>query len=508
MATLQNLVVRISGNTASLNKAIDKAQSRMQRFRSSVKGAFGALRRLAVGAAVLGGAAILGFAVAAVKNFIEVGDEIQKMAERTGLSTEALSELRFAAEKAGTDLDTVEKAVKRMATTLYDAELGLSTSTDALAALGIGLEELQGLDPEAQFIKLLNAIAAIEDPTLRAALAQRIFGRAGTALLPLLADGTAGFEALRQEARDLGVVLSQDAADSAADFNDALTELKGAAFAAFLPLGGVIVPILTDFARWFTKNIPNIKNFFTEVGAAVKPFTDAFLSGLGLIYDIYFKFLNYLLDNKPVLIAVLAAIGIAIVAAFGPVSLAFIAIVGLIALIGFLRDNWSSVKEVFETVSNAILGFFRSKWAWMLPGGAFIKGILFLADNWRAIWSGMKTAFRAAADFIVSGINDIIANINRLTNALNFIPGLDIGSIPSIPGFRTGVEDFGGGFAKVHGGEIITYLPPGSGVTPAGQGMGGGGMTVSLNFYGDVLTGEDFDERVNKALLAFERAGN
>ena len=58
------------------------------------------------------------------------------MAKRTGFSTEALSELRFAAEQSGADLGTLEKGVKRMQSTLLDAELGLSTAVDALETAG------------------------------------------------------------------------------------------------------------------------------------------------------------------------------------------------------------------------------------------------------------------------------------------------------------------------------------------------------------------------------------
>ena len=99
MATLSSLVVRITGNTVALNKSIQKAQTRLTKFRSAAQKAFGALRRAALGAAVIGGTAIVGFAIAAVKSFAETGDEIDKMAKRTGFSTEALSELGFAAEQ-------------------------------------------------------------------------------------------------------------------------------------------------------------------------------------------------------------------------------------------------------------------------------------------------------------------------------------------------------------------------------------------------------------------------
>ena len=104
MATLANLVVRISGNTASLNKAVDKAETRMGKFKKGAGKAFAAVRKAATGLAIAGAAAIIGFATGAIKNFADLGDELDKMSQRTGLSVENLSALKFAAEQSGASL--------------------------------------------------------------------------------------------------------------------------------------------------------------------------------------------------------------------------------------------------------------------------------------------------------------------------------------------------------------------------------------------------------------------
>ena len=257
MATLSTLVVRIKGNTAQLNKAIKSAQTRLDRFKRSAQNAFGALRRAALGAAVIGGAAIVGFAAASIKKFAQVGDEIQKMALRTGFSTEALSELKFAAEQAGTDLDTLEKGVKRMASVIFDANNGLTESVRAFTALGLSVEQFNGLSPEEQFFLFANALAQVEDASLKAAIAQDIFGRAGTQLLPLFAQGTEGMEALREKARELGIVFSQEDANAAAEFTDTMNELNKAIQGIQFSIGRVAVPWLTKFVNALTWTVLN-----------------------------------------------------------------------------------------------------------------------------------------------------------------------------------------------------------------------------------------------------------
>ena len=65
---------------------------------------------------------------------------------------------------------------------------------------------------------------------------------------------------------------------------------------------------------------------------------------------------------------------------------------------------------------------------------------------------------------------------------------------------RAGLAEGGnvqrGGMVKVgeRGPELLN-LPRGAQVTPLARGGGGRATTVNLNFYGDVLTNEDFDER-------------
>lgn len=191
---------------------------------------------------------------ALVQSAANAGDEIQKMALRTGFSTEALSEFKHAAELSGSSIESVEKGVKRMQKMLFDAEKGLSTSKDALAALNLSFEDLRGLSPEEQFSKLSMAIADIEDPSRRAALAQEVFGKAGTELLPMLASGSEGIAAMRQEARDLGIVFSQDAADASAKFNDDLDRLKKGFGGVFKELAMNLMPMFTN------KLLPAIKD--------------------------------------------------------------------------------------------------------------------------------------------------------------------------------------------------------------------------------------------------------
>jgi len=77
-----------------------------------------------------------------------------------------------------------------------------------------------------------------------------------------------------------------------------------------------------------------------------------------------------------------------------------------------------------------------------------------------------------------------------------------IGKLP-IPGFASGVENFGGGLAKVHGGEVLANLPAGTSVFPRGQGLG---ANIS-NVFNLVDSESNLARRVSELIMRQVRAG-
>jgi len=193
---------------------------------------------------VAAGGAILAAGALSVKTFAEMGDEVHKMALRTGFATEALSRLKYAAEIGGASLDDIEKAAKRMSMSILDAKDGLAETTRSFNKIGIAVEDLEGLSPEEQFMKIAGALANVEDATEKAALAQKLFGKAGTALLPMLADGTAGLKAMMEEAEKFAPIFDEEAAAAAAKLTDLMGELSGATTKVKMVIAEQLVPIL------------------------------------------------------------------------------------------------------------------------------------------------------------------------------------------------------------------------------------------------------------------------
>lgn len=221
-------------------------------------------RLMAAGTAIT--APILGAAAA----FSEVGDAVAKMAARTGLSTEAVSAFGFAAGQSGTDIGTLEKGVRTMQRTLDTAAQGGKAASKAFERLGVDVGALQQLSPEDQFLALSDALAAVEDPGERAALAMQIFGRAGTALLPMFSNGAAGIRALMAQAEQLGIVMDADTAKSAERLNDSIGELMTAFKAITVTVGAAVAPALSGLASSVALIAGQVAKYVSENKAFVQ----------------------------------------------------------------------------------------------------------------------------------------------------------------------------------------------------------------------------------------------
>ena len=218
----KSLLFVIKANIEDYNKKIGDAERNFKRSFGNIQKQLETTSRQFM---MLGGAITAAFVGATIK-FADTADKLVEMSQRTGIGVEALQELGFAAKLSGSSLEGLEISVKRM-------QVAISNSSPAFKDLGISLDALRTLSPDQQLKKVLTAIAAIPDPTKRAAAAIDIFGKSGTDLLPMLEGGAAGLQKMIDRAHELGIVFSPDTVKSAADLKDSFDAL-GFQFQALL----------------------------------------------------------------------------------------------------------------------------------------------------------------------------------------------------------------------------------------------------------------------------------
>lgn len=214
----------------------------------------------ALTAIIATGAAAGATLVALTAETAAYADDAIKTAERIGLTVEELQALDFALGISGTSMEQQRASFVRLARTASDANEGLTTAQRAFDRIGVSVTDASGeLKPmEALIRDVADGLSRMENETLRTATAQELFGRRGTDLLQFIEDGAAGINALTEEARSYGAIMSTEAAEGAEEFNDELlrarTVVRGVRQAIGLELIPEMTELITAFREWFAAN--------------------------------------------------------------------------------------------------------------------------------------------------------------------------------------------------------------------------------------------------------------
>jgi hypothetical protein len=216
-ATIERLYkVTVDGNEAvrQLQKIAGSTQavdSKLAAFGETVKKA----------GAALGAAFVVDRIVSGFQSVVDSMDKLVKASQEVGVAAENLQALRYAAEASGASAEELDKGLQKLSQGMQDIESGTTSAAKALRAMGV-----TGADTADQaFAKIADAFAEMPDGAQKTALAIDIFGKAGARLIPTLNAGREGLREFAKEARELGLVMSQEAIRAAEHFNDQMDML-------------------------------------------------------------------------------------------------------------------------------------------------------------------------------------------------------------------------------------------------------------------------------------------
>lgn len=450
--------VEFTGKDAPLIKALNRVKRRLNKWGDSV-GQLG--RRVAAA-----GAAIVAPMVLATRVFANAGDKFDKMSKRTGVSVEALSELEFAAQQSGASVEALEKSMARMSGTILDAERGLSTATDALAEVGLSVDDLKGLAPDKQFEKLAGAIAKVDDASRKTAIARMIFGRGGAELLPLINEGADGIAMLRAEAAELGLTMSTETAVAAARLSDAMNRAKQVVLRVVIAVGEALEPAMTAASNAIAKSAKAVKEWVNKNRDAIRT---ALAVGVGLI-SLGAVIVSVGLALKLAAFAaggfatVITLIGSVMGVILSPIGLVTAAVIGLLMTftdatngigdaVRWLQDKFAgmldALRESLGAMGQALAAGEVGKAAdvlWATLRLAWTKGVAALNEKWaewrtfltataidamgrlqsivakgaaaiQSVWASLKAGTKSTWESIVNGVTKEFNNIKVLTDS-------------------------------------------------------------------------------------------
>lgn len=222
-------------NSAKIEiNAVDNTRSAFESVKNSIKNMTSSSAALSAGLGLIGGSAAIAGMMNIAKNAINAADAMNDLSKKTGISVEGIGAWSLAAEKSGTSIESIAKAIAK--TSKYMVEHG-----DNLKKLGI-----EGKTAEEVMIKLAGIIQKLpSDDPRRVALSMEVMGKSAQDLLPLLSEGEKGLKAMLDRGKELNPITKQMAEESD-KFNDQLAELKVSASGFGVSLASSMIPNLLE----------------------------------------------------------------------------------------------------------------------------------------------------------------------------------------------------------------------------------------------------------------------
>ena len=419
---------------------------------------------------------------------IEDASRLNAAFEMTGLdaatSQKAMKGLAGQLSIAGQQLDAYQsqQAAAALAHKTFNGRLGASAST--FARLGVSIRTAEGgtVDMKTALLDTAEQFKNMPAGADKTALAVKLFGKAGLAMLPFLNKGKAGVEELMKSSDKLGTTLSDKDVKAAKASTMAKRELSHAVEGLQITVGRELYPMMTKFAQMLTDNVvPAVRSVLDwmkenkqtvvilagvigglivahkamaiattlwkdamlvwqtvqKVGTAIQWAFNAALEAnpIGLVVAAIALFIGgiVLLFNKnkafhDLVLKVWAAIkqyvqGFVdwfVKSALPWLKAAFIVISSVVVAL------WNTFTNAFgkiQTTVGSVVGWIHDKFNGLLD---FFQGLgSTISGIFGSVWSGIKSTFKT----MWNGLADIL---NTGIDGANLIPGVHISHVPHL----------------------------------------------------------------------------
>lgn len=458
-ATLGTAYVQVvpstEGIAGELSSAFDTAGtdagvSSGKKFGDSFGGALGAAMKtggIAVAGVAAGVTALGGAFAKSAGDVASYGDDVDKMSQKIGISSQAYQEWDAILQHSGTSMSAMRPAMKTLFT---QAQNG----SDAFQKLGMSQEEVANMSREDLFAATITALQGVTDENEKATLAQELLGRGATEMGALLNTSAEDTEEMRKKVHELGGVMSDDAVKASAKYQDSLQDMQTA-------INGAKMGIMSNFLPAMTGVMDGIGMLFS--GDSKK--------GIGMIKDGLNQFISKLSETIPKVIETGTQILLALVDAIVQ-NLPQIVKAGTEAILQLAKGIADALPQLIPAAVDAVLAIVDG----LIDNidmivDAALQLIIGLADGLikaiPKIIEKIPTIIQKIFDALVkSGPKIAEAGVKLLTSLVQNLPAIIATIIKAVPeiiknllsGFASAVSSFASAGVKLFT-SIVQNLP-------------------------------------------------
>jgi len=329
-----------------LLKAVDRTRRPFGAVAKRATALTGTLAKLSAGFAIGGAGALTIF----TKNAMQAIDVMDKTSRRIGINVTQLSELEHVANLTGVQTNTMAMALQRLTRRLSESTAGYGEARGALTELSLSAEDLLALPIGEQLGVIGDRMNQLGSSAARVRLAMKLFDSEGVQMTQILEKGSAGINEMMEEARALGLSLTDLDVAKVVAANDAMTRMGGL-------VKGLSYQFAVEFAPFVEYAVTSLTDMAKEMGgmrSVAGEFMKSIFGPIGVLLDSFQKmriFLAYV--NVGWQAFELAALT-AITTILAPLGYAIDGVNWLKEKLGmepggnFIFDTWRSSIETYE----------------------------------------------------------------------------------------------------------------------------------------------------------------
>lgn len=406
---LQREIISTESKLASMKKEAQTASVEMQRVAASADQISDATAKAAEKTRALSAAAaaVSVALIGAAYNAAKTADDLATLSQQSGLATDSLQKMRYAADVVDVSADTIISAMRRMKKNMASESEGVVEAWDTL---GVSVTDTTGdyRDAEEVFYDTIKALSRIPNETERDVLAMQLFGKSADELAGIIDDGGAALRMYGDEAERLGLIMDEKTIAALTEANNQIDLMKQKATNTITLVGA---KVLTVAEPALEKILGVVDKLFTALGkldegtlstiltvsiavAAISPVTKL-ISGIS-------GGISNLIGLLPKLETFLGSTG-------GKIFIIVAAITAIVTMISKLKDAWSEMNNFEKVISvlglvttaaiaaAAAMGAFQSAATMGIAAAGIVAGIAAIMG---AIESAKK---RAGTPMMASG---------------------------------------------------------------------------------------------------------
>lgn len=409
---------------------------------------------------------------------ITTADDLNTLAAQTGFSTEEIQKMKYAADLVDVPFETISGALSKI-------KKNMTGQPELWNDLHISVTNADGSMRNATdvFYEALSALSQIQNETERDQVAMQLFGKSADQLAGIIDDGGASLRAYGEEAKRMGLILSDEVLGSMNETNNQIDKAKAQLQAALLQLGSVIAQVLAPIIEKIAGFIQKVVEFMqrlTPQQAKLIMIIVGIVAALGPLLIIIGKIIvlvGQVLTFAPMIVSAIGTIGTAVSGlitflAGNPIVLIIAAIMAaVIAVTVLVVKNIDKIKATLSAFRSWVVNLFHS-----------------LGQSIVNIFTGIANAIRNIINTIVSWIRSLLSVFSGVAASFG-------GTQFHMRGMASGgIISSGSALVGENGPELLTMVGNKAQITPltdtqaqsALSSVGGGDTVVNVNFTGSL----------------------